>query len=111
MYEYRATVARIVDADTVVLSIDLGFHAHIVQTVRISGIDAPERFTEAGKAAIASLRELLPAGVKVTTRTEKAAATEKYGRYLAEIWKGGISIGAEMIAGGHAVPYDGGKRL
>jgi endonuclease YncB( thermonuclease family) len=34
------------------------------------------------------------------------------GRYLAEIFLPGetVSVNSEMIAAGHAVPYDGGKR-
>ncbi len=52
-YSYRATVRRIIDADTVVFDIDLGFRVTAAITGRIAGVNAPERYTAEGKAATA----------------------------------------------------------
>ena len=45
MYEYNAEVRRVVDGDTVDVTIDCGFNIHIKERVRLSGIDAPENRT------------------------------------------------------------------
>lgn len=115
MYHYAATIERVIDGDTVDLSIDLGFSVWIRQRVRLAGIDAPERYTDAGRAAKAYLAALLPEGLKVQTQTMKAESTEKYGRYLADVLIGvggqERSVATIMVCAGHAEPYDGGKRL
>ena len=51
MYEYDATLVRVIDGDTYVLDIDLGFYVHTVQHVRLAGIDCPEHNTPEGIAA------------------------------------------------------------
>jgi micrococcal nuclease len=45
MWTYRAKLigGRIVDGDTVALTIDLGFRVQTVQSIRIAGVDTPER--------------------------------------------------------------------
>jgi endonuclease YncB( thermonuclease family) len=62
MYEYRATIIRHVDADTSHVEIDLGFDQSVRKTIRWAGIDAPERWSDAGKVSLAALNEQLPAG-------------------------------------------------
>lgn len=42
MYEYRATLDRVVDGDTVYLVVDLGFHIQVRMSFRLLGIDTPE---------------------------------------------------------------------
>jgi endonuclease YncB( thermonuclease family) len=64
--------------------------------------------TPEGKVAKAWLEAHLPKGT-VTIQTEKDHR-EKYGRYLATLFVGGVNVNAAMIADGQAVPYDGGKR-
>lgn len=85
MYEYNATVLRVIDADTIKMQIDLGFNIHTVHTVRLAGINAPENSTEAGKQATSYVRGLLPLGTKVVITTDKDK-NDKYGRYLAKIY-------------------------
>ena len=46
MYEYRCTVVKIVDGDTVDVDIDLGFGVWMKkQRIRMYGIDTPESRT------------------------------------------------------------------
>jgi hypothetical protein len=46
MYEYRATLLKIVDGDTVDVDIDLGFGVVLSnQRIRLYGIDTPESRT------------------------------------------------------------------
>lgn len=110
MYEYRATLLRVVDGDTVHLEVDLGLDVRLQIGTRLAGIDAPELNTLAGKASRDYLRLLIPPGTPVTVRTEKDRR-EKYGRYLVWITMlDGVDVNGLLVAEGHARPYDGGAR-
>tara|TARA_R110002167_G_scaffold122035_4_gene300488 strand:- start:45 stop:386 length:342 start_codon:yes stop_codon:yes gene_type:complete len=89
MYEYKAKVHRIIDGDTVDVTIDLGFDMTTKQRVRLYGIDTPETRTRdlkekvRGKAAKARLFELLNGcGREIVLRTLKRG---KYGRILGKL--------------------------
>lgn len=103
MHEYEATLVRVIDGDTIVVDIDLGFRVTSRQPVRLYGINTPERGQPGYKDATEALRSLLSAGTFVV-RTIKPE--DKYGRFLAEI----DGVAESMIASGHAVPYFGGAR-
>ncbi len=106
-YEYDATVTRVVDADTIVAAIDLGFYVSIIETLRLHGINAPEHRTTAGDAATAALTAKIPAGtpILVVTRKDKR---EKYGRMLASVVTAdGTDINAWLVTSGHARAWDG----
>jgi endonuclease YncB( thermonuclease family) len=49
--EYRAKLHRVIDGDTFELDIDLGFGCWTRQTIRLQGLDCPERNTPEGRAA------------------------------------------------------------
>lgn len=105
---------RVIDGDSVVLRFPLPFNTSRELDVRLLGIDAPERVggsRAAGEAATAHLRRLLEESGPLIAQTHK---TDRYGRYLAELWRHheGLwrNVSAEMLAAGHAVPYDGGPR-
>lgn len=109
MYLYRATVLRIVDADTIHADVDLGFDIRRRDSFRLAGINAPELSTAAGKEAKAYLERLLPkdaagAYLPVTIRTEKDRR-EKYGRYLAWIELDGKTVNEILVEQGYAVRY------
>ena len=95
MYEYRATVLRVVDGDTVDVDIDLGFGIWMKrERVRMMGIDTPESRTRDkvekafGLAAKERLRELLPVGSTTVLKTEIDKKGEdakgKFGRILGD---------------------------
>lgn len=107
MYQYQGMVDRVVDGDTVDILIDLGFHVTIHQRVRVNGINAPEKNTDPGKAAVAAATALLPSGTVVTVNTYKDRQ-EKFGRFLAAIrLPDGRDYATTLIEQGHAVPWDG----
>lgn len=88
MYNYRATIIKVVDGDTIHLEIDLGFDIRQKTTVRLFGINTPELRgdnKEGGAKAKERVKELLPEGTIVRITTEKDRK-EKYGRYLAIIY-------------------------
>ena len=45
MYEYGCTVERVVDGDTIDVTLDLGFSVSYSSRVRLYGIDTPESRT------------------------------------------------------------------
>ena len=80
MYEYRATVIKVVDGDTVDVDIDLGFGIVLSdERVRIAGIDTPESRTrdkeekKFGLAAKARVKQLLGKTCVLKTQITKTA--------------------------------------
>lgn len=118
-YSYtNVEIIRVVDGDTVEAVVDLGFRVLLEMPLRIYGINTPERgqpgFTEAA-TALRKMLKMVPTtrnqnpSCRVSVNTIKSS--EKYGRYLAEIFLAdGSSVAERMIKGGWAVPYFGGAR-
>lgn len=107
MYSYRATLAKVVDADTLDVVIDLGFLVLTRQRVRLLGINTPEKNTNEGKAAIAWVNEWFDEhGLEVIVTTQRDKR-EKYGRYLATLTAGTTDLNQALVDAGHARPYDG----
>jgi|TARA_R110000744_G_scaffold216982_5_gene335757 micrococcal nuclease len=117
MYEYRSTINKIIDGDTVDVDIDLGFGVVLSnERVRIMGIDTPESRTRDkvekvfGLAAKYRLKELLGAKpILKTVMTKKGEDMKgKFGRILGDfLTDDGVRITQIMIDEGHAVPYTG----
>lgn len=105
-----------IDGDTTVVDVDLGFRLTMQAAVRMAGIDAPEVNAKGpeGETARDWLRARLPVGQAVEMVTEKPA--DKYGRWLAHVWlvvEGRPevdSLNAQMLEAGLARPYSGGAR-
>ena len=114
MYEYKATVKRIIDGDSLVLDIDLGFYMFMNETkIRLYGLDTPEMTSEdplLRLQAIMATRYLfdnLSIGDKVTIKTV-LDKREKYGRLLATIiTKEGLNINEGLLENRLAVSYKG----
>lgn len=112
MYEYRATVARVIDGDTYELEIDLGLKILTRTRVRLRGVDTPETFGvprssnewRRGSAAKAFVEAWFEQhGPELVVRTYKDR-TGKFGRYLVEIEDaaGQHELGQALLAAGHA---------
>ena len=94
MYQYKAQVKAVIDADTIDVLIDLGFGVHTMQRLRLYGIDAPEMRTEAGKIAKEYIKSVLlgaDAAMFVYVRTLKDRK-DKYGRKLAVLYFDPVSM-------------------
>jgi micrococcal nuclease len=121
MYEYRVTVVKVIDGDTVDVDIDLGFGVWIKdERVRIMGIDTPESRTRDkeekvfGLAAKARLKELLSKNAILKTQINKDGEDMKgkFGRILGDFiveeeGKEDTLVTKVMIEEGHAVEYWG----
>lgn len=105
MYQYNATITRVVDGDTVHARVDLGFDTHVDATLRLLGVNAPEKRDAGGHDATEWLRsKVLNMVVRIETVKDRR---EKYGRYLATLYVQGEidSVNQQLVAAGHAVEY------
>jgi len=108
MWEYIATVRKIVDADTFDLEIDLGFGVLKKERIRLAGVDAWEvrgEEREKGLVAKAFVENCIPVGSVVTVLTMQEKG--KYGRYIAEVTygdasRGKVNLSRELVDEGHA---------
>ena len=102
MYEYKVSLVKVVDGDTVDVDIDLGFGmTYKKQRVRMVGIDTPESRTrdlvekKFGKASKKHLKRLLEECDSISLVSHDKG---KFGRILGPLY------------GHHAVPYGGGNK-
>lgn len=113
MYKYACKVLRVVDGDTVVVQVDLGFSVKVDIKFRLSSINTPELRgdqKEKGLAAKAEVERLLSLG-QVTVQSEKPVKADKYGRWLGTFFvqQGDVStnVNETLIASGFAELYKG----
>jgi micrococcal nuclease len=115
MYEYKAELVRLVDADTMELSLDLGFNIKNSVRVQLFGVDAPDlygsksdpiKFARATEARDFVAKWFTDLGVEqFLVKTHKQNKTDKYGRWLAEIWTMDKTkcLNGDLIEAGFAV--------
>ena len=116
MFEYNATVTKVVDGDTIDAMVDLGFNTWKKVRIRMYGINAPESRTrdleekKKGLAAKARLIEMLEENEKHFILISHGVG--KFGRCLGEIYLKGHenSLNKQLIWEGHGTEYFGGKR-
>jgi micrococcal nuclease len=111
MYHYKIKkIERIVDGDTIEVSIDLGFNLTTIQRVRLKDIDAAETRTKdltekaEGLAAKAWLEKELSREGEWIIETFKE---DKYGRILGTLYFVGdpVTINERMLNEGIVKPY------
>lgn len=116
MYEYYVkSVNKVVDGDTIDVTIDLGFDILYNSRVRLAGIDTPESRTRnleekaMGLEAKDYLKNRLKFANNIVIRTEKLDSSEKYGRILGWLFLDDetTSVNNQMIMKGYAWQYDG----
>jgi len=100
MYEYRARILKIVDADIVDVEIDLGFGVLVHERIRLADIEVWELGAGNGLPAKSYTEKMLPVGSMVVLRTQKANG--QHGRYIGDfILEDGCSLGVLLVAGGY----------
>ncbi len=122
-YNFRVVeINRVVDGDTIDVTIDLGFDLFKKERVRVAGVDTPEKRTrdleekELGKDATYWMEKHLEDAVAgeedLIIRTELVGGMGKYGRLLGWLYVGDqeLSLNELMIEQGYAWPYDGGTK-
>ena len=122
-YNFRVTeINRVVDGDTIDVTIDLGFDLYKKERVRVAGVDTPEKRTrdleekalgiDATNWMKEQLEEAINGESELTIRTELQGGMGKYGRLLGWLYVGDadISLNEAMIIAGYAWSYDGGTK-
>ena len=122
-YNFRCLeINRVVDGDTIDVTIDLGFDLYKKERVRVAGVDTPEKRTRnleekaLGIDATNWLKEKLESAVAgdydLVIRTELDGGVGKYGRLLGWLYIGDsdVSLNEQMIKEGYAHEYDGGTK-
>ena len=123
-YNFRVTkIDKVLDGDTIDVTIDLGFDLYKKERVRIAGVDTPEKRTRdleeqaLGIDATNWLKKKLEdtiagEGDELSIRTELVGGTGKYGRLLGWLYinEDVISLNEQMITEGYAWAYDGGTK-
>jgi len=108
--DYPARVVRVVDGDTVICEIDLGFRVRAEHSIRIAGVDAPELFSGDRRAEGAISKEA--ARVWVDTHQAdgdrwplllRSGKDTSFGRWIGTLVAGdGSSLAEAMVEGGFA---------
>ena len=123
-YNFRVTkIDKVLDGDTIDVTIDLGFDLYKKERVRIAGVDTPEKRTRdleekaLGIDATNWLKKKLEdtiagEGDELSIRTELVGGTGMYGRLLGWLYinEDVISLNEQMITEGYAWAYDGGTK-
>jgi micrococcal nuclease len=89
----------VIDGDTFVILYD-----GEPTSVRIWGINAPERSDLEGGAATHALKSLVE-GKNVRIEFPESRKRDNFGRLLCTVWVDGLDVGQELIKGGLAKPY------
>ena len=119
-YNFRVvSIDRVVDGDTIDVTIDLGFDLYKKERVRVAGVDTPEKRTrdldekELGIDATnwmkKNLEDTIDGDDELIIRTELKGGVGKYGRLLGWLYVGddNVSLNEQMIIEGYAWAYDG----
>ena len=122
-YNFRVVeINRVLDGDTIDVTIDLGFDLYKKERVRVAGVDTPEKRTKddeekaLGYDATHWLEDKLTGAIAgdddLVIRTELVGGVGKYGRLLGWLYIGDaeVSLNEQMIAAGYAWAYDGGTK-
>ena len=122
-YNFRVvSIDKVVDGDTIDVTIDLGFDLYKKERVRIAGIDTPEKRTrdleekalgiDATNWMKGTLEDTINGDNELIIRTELKGGVGKYGRLLGWLYVGDeeLSLNEQMITEGYAWPYDGGSK-
>ena len=122
-YNFRVVaIDRVVDGDTIDVTIDLGFDLYKKERVRVAGVDTPEKRTKDEEEKALGydathwleerLAEVLDGSDDLVIRTELVGGVGKYGRLLGWLYVGDaeLSLNEQMIEEGYAWAYDGGTK-
>lgn len=109
LFNYAVMLERVIDGDTIVVNIDLGFDIHETdQSVRLAHINCPELPTDEGQKAkdftTSWLKHAKREGWSLILQVTRYDAREKYGRVLAYIFRGDdpVSLNDQLLQAGMA---------
>ena len=113
-YTYAATVDRVIDGDTLLVLIEVGFGIIVRDRLRLRGVNCPETSSPEGARAKKFVEKLLPVDATVVIKSHKCK-TDIYGRFVADVFykqgvadpeaiiEQGVYLNRELLDQGHAV--------
>jgi endonuclease YncB( thermonuclease family) len=109
-FVYRAAARRVIDGDTFIADVDLGFRVTLAVTIRVHGINAPEAHATGGAEATDFLRALLMPGGSTPVSLPLLIASyrneQSFARWVCDVWlPSGQPLADAIINAGHAVAY------
>lgn len=103
MWNYRGKVVKVVDGDTIDVSLDLGFKVWHEVRLRLARIDTPEVGQPGATEATERVRLLVPVGSGVVVATAKG---DRYGRWISEVTTpDGLNVSDVLLHEGLAKAY------
>lgn len=84
MYEYKAKVTRVIDGDTMICEVDLGFSITVTERIRLRGINTPEVRGNQKKRGL-EVKEIVRSIIEGKEITLQVYKKGKYGRFIADI--------------------------
>ena len=100
-------VVKIIDGDTITVQVEWADYARL-ETVRLIGVDAPERSAPYAPEALTWLKNLLKGEeVRLEYSPGPHPERDRYGRILAYVYRGpdGFDVNLELVKQGYAELY------
>lgn len=110
-YVYRATGTRVVDGDTFIASVDLGFRVTYSCIVRLHGINAPEKNAKGGQSAKLALEQLVLNRRLLLSSYKDERSFE---RWVCDVWNvegaNSVNVADALIGAGKGVAFQKGDK-
>ena len=95
IYAYKAMSERVIDGDTLLVNVDVGFGIFKRERLRLRGLDAPELGTALGNQAKRFVEQELRLCPFIVVKTYK---NDKYDRYLVDVFYKAGELDPERVA-------------
>ncbi len=96
-YTYEATIDRVIDGDTLLVVIEVGFRIKVHDKLRLRGLDTPELGTPEGERAKKFVQGLLPVGSTIIIKSHKSRV-DSHGRFMVDVlYRKGVSDPQEIL--------------
>lgn len=110
-YRYNGIVTKVIDGDTVDITVDLGFDIYSRVRFRLWGLDTPEKTSKIPELRIIANQatEFVKSAVDGKTVLVESVEKDKYGRWLAKLYIDDLqpSLNEQLLALGLAKAYFG----
>jgi endonuclease YncB( thermonuclease family) len=116
MYQYTAQLIRVIDGDTLVVNVDLGFYLHQDMILRLRSINTPELKGKEHQQALEA-KNFVEEQLKDKNLAIRTYKVEKWGRFLADVYYGpsdytiselfekGLNLNELLVEKGYAQIY------
>ena len=106
-YLYNGFCTKVVDGYTIDVNVDLGFTVFVKIRLRLRGINTMEMSDKDPtiRARAVAAKQFLEDRVLNENVVIESFKTDKYGRWLADVFVGDTSMNNLLLEEGHAEPY------